>query len=133
MHSEAHLHTVQAVCSDFEHFLEVFLESAPVLHMLHDELTEVLRELMLHFVKEGLVKGKSAHALVELTLGPKSCLAADKFDVGSHEKAILRNYQWLDNTVISEDGVYYRGTSLTNFMYIFAMCHIVFEICHIHF
>jgi len=47
---------------------------------------------MLRFVKEHLVEGKSARALVELTLGPKSCAAADKFDVGSQAKAILRNY-----------------------------------------
>jgi len=66
---------------------------------------------MLHFVKEDLVKGKSACAHVELTLDPDSCVAADKFDVGSHAKAILRNYQWLDKTVISEEGAYYHGTS----------------------
>jgi len=57
---------------------------------------------MHHFVKE--VEGKSARALVELTLGPERCVAADKFDVCSHARAIFRNYQWLENTVISEDG-----------------------------
>jgi len=48
---------------------------------------------MLHFVKEDLVKGKSACVLVELTLGPESCVADDKFYVGLHAKAILRNYK----------------------------------------
>ena len=75
----AHLHTVRAACIDFECFLELFQDSAPLIHMLHDELTEVMRKLMLRFVKEGLVKGKSARALVELTLGPQSCVPADKF------------------------------------------------------
>ena len=85
----AHLHIVR-VCIDFERFLELFQESSPLIHMLHDELTEVLRKLMLHFVKEDLVKGKPACTLAELTLGPENCIAADKFDVGSHAKTILR-------------------------------------------
>ena len=63
----AHLHIVRAVCIDFKHFLELFQESAHLIHMLHDELTEVLRKLMLRFVKD-LVKGKPACTLVLLVL-----------------------------------------------------------------
>ena len=68
----------------------LFQESALLIHMLHDELTEVLHKLILRFVKEDFVKGKPAHTLVELTLGPENCIAADKFDVGSHAITILR-------------------------------------------
>ena len=41
--TKAHLHFIYAVSSDFESFLRLFQEAAPLTHILHDKLTELLR------------------------------------------------------------------------------------------
>ena len=51
---QAHLHFICSVSCDFEKFLRMFQESAPLIHILHDELTELIRSLLHRFVKAEL-------------------------------------------------------------------------------
>lgn len=86
------LHFVRSVTSDFERFLTMFQDASPLIHLLHDELTELLRRLLLRFVKAELVMDKTANGLikvVEKQLKSEHYLTADAIDIGSAVRQVM--------------------------------------------
>jgi hypothetical protein len=87
------LQFVVNVAKDFEQFLTLFQDPAPLIHLLHDEMTELVRSLLMRFVKRDLIAGKSARSLVsvvETQLKAENYLHADTFDIGCEAGQILK-------------------------------------------
>jgi len=89
--TKVHLHVARSICSDFERFLTIFQQSTTAIHILHDELPELVRKMLLRFVKSELIEGKSVRHLLQVPLVPESYVPDDKFSVGSDARAILKN------------------------------------------
>lgn len=87
--TKARLHFICAVSSDFEKFLRMFQVSAPLIHMLHDKLTELIRNLLHRFVKAELVTGKPLKDLLDIKLSSENYVTAEKFVIGSDAKKIM--------------------------------------------
>jgi hypothetical protein len=84
---------VRNVSKDFERFLTIFQDSKPLIHELHDEMTELLRSLLLRFVKPELVKDKCPQSLVrflEKDIERDNFLPNDKIDIGSEASKTLK-------------------------------------------
>lgn len=80
------LQFVRSMSKEFEHFLTIFQQSQPLIHELHDAMTEVLRNLLLRFVPRERVAGKPARELVQILekdLKPEEFLSIQKIDIGS--------------------------------------------------
>jgi hypothetical protein len=91
--TKVRLQVVRNVSKDFERFLTIFQDSKPLIHELHDEMTELLRNLLLRFVKPELVTDKSATNLVkylEKDIEGKDFLPNDKIDIGSEASKTLK-------------------------------------------
>ena len=84
--TQARLQFVRSMSKEFERFRTVFQGSAPLIHELHDEMTELLRNLLLRFLKLELVTGKSAISLIKILkkdLKAEDFLPTDKIEIGS--------------------------------------------------
>ncbi len=87
--TKARLHFICAVSSDFESFLRLFQEAAPLIHILHDELTELLRRFLHRFVKEELILGKQVGTLMDIKYSTESYMKASKFNIGNEAKNLM--------------------------------------------
>jgi len=70
----------------------MFQDSSPLIHQLHDELTELLRRLLLCFVKRELIADKGAVDLVHVVqnkLSADNYLSPDKIDVAYDSRKIM--------------------------------------------
>lgn len=87
------LHFVANITADFERFLTIFQDSSPLIHLLHDEMTELVRRILMRFVKQDLVTGKSARGLVsfvESKLKSENYVSVDSFNIGTEAGKILK-------------------------------------------
>ena len=86
----ARLLFMRAVCSYLEHFPRFYQVSEPAIHMLHDEITELLRCFLFRFVKEDLICSKSARHVIQVQLTNDACLPAHQFDMGQEARQIMK-------------------------------------------
>ena len=73
--------------------LPQFQDASPLIHLLHDELTEPLRCLLLRFVKPELVTDNTANGLIKVVDKQLKCdhyLPVDAFDIGSAARQVMK-------------------------------------------
>ena len=64
----AKLHFILSVSELFERYLKKLQSKSTVIHVLHETLTEMVKLLMMRFVKEEAVSGKRGEELVDIDL-----------------------------------------------------------------
>jgi len=70
-HLQAHKVTIvrllfaRSISADYERFLTMFQTSSPMIQQLHSDLTDMVRHLLMRFVKPELIQNKSATSLVD--------------------------------------------------------------------
>jgi len=98
-----HILFVRNLSRDFECFLLMFQDSSPLIHQLHNELTDLMRRLLLCFVKRELIADKSAGDLVHVVqnkLSADNYLSADKINVDYDCRKIVNEFK-TDNKLYS--------------------------------
>ena len=60
------LHFLQNLEPLFTPFLALFQREEPLIHVLHDQLSELVRKIMKRFLKQTVVQEKSGKALISI-------------------------------------------------------------------
>jgi len=89
----ARLHFVMSVANLFTPFLTEFQSESPLIHLLFEELAQVLKLLLQRFVKLDALKDKSAAQLLSVELDNRP---VDDCEFGAQTMGILRQIRSLD-------------------------------------
>ena len=72
-----------AVAPIFQKMLTFLQKEEPLVHVLHDEITSLVRQLLLRYVKQDVIRGKTSSQLVALKVKPEDHLPDKEMMVGA--------------------------------------------------
>lgn len=83
---------IRNICCDYERFLTLYQKSSPMIHQLHGDLTELLRQFLRRFVKPELIQEREVNDLVQFVtkLSNEHYMPKDKLNIGSEATKIMR-------------------------------------------
>lgn len=86
------LHFLKSVGSLYMKFLTFMQSDQPLIHLLYDELVELIRSLMARFVKPELIQGVSGHSLCKVDLSKlDNLMSLETMKVGEETRKAIRD------------------------------------------
>lgn len=107
----ARLHFIVSVAGVFEPFLLIFQSVSPMIHLLKEELANVLRLLLKRFLKSDALNGKSDAELLDVSLENRPI---EQCDFGAKTQELVRQMKKDNNqklALLQKDMLHFMKTS----------------------
>ena len=83
------LYFVQSLDDIFNPFLTLFQREEPLVHILHDEMSQLVRTLLLRFLKPSVIEQKTGKGLLSVDIfKTENQLPLDRIEVGGPTRII---------------------------------------------